>query len=202
MDLKLGLAVPCPHKSRRLAEAGDRVSIFMDQCARMGERYQCRTDFDGNEEVYHAAVRCHRYIVGYAKLKFAWLQRVPYLLVNCHIPEVARECLRQYSSTVPDKHHRVTREFCGEHGVLRRGLELVANGAPISEKLEAERHSLMMIPLTEEHVEGVHRNVTREHQRASLATVAWHSATFRLEQNLTEQESVWDTAAGLQLFLR
>ena len=102
----------------------------------------------------------------YLKLRF--LDEMPYTLLRARCPDVVAAALRDYDKTVAALRapRRVSWHLCSPAGPLRRELEAHANGAGASERLARELQPLELALLDESVIEGEHRSLRVEGQRA------------------------------------
>lgn len=128
-------------------------------------------DFQRNEELMRDAMFVYRHVVAMSKEKFAFVSCVPYSLVHCTSQEGAARVLEQFDAVPENGHHRVSIQFLSASapGSLRAHVESVRDGGVASAELQRERNSLAWIPVTEERIEGQHRDVALEVRRASAS---------------------------------
>jgi hypothetical protein len=77
------------------------------------------SDFGNNASLCLEASRLWRYIAMDIAVKFDHLSKLPYLLANVTVPEVAQLCLAQYDALEPSQHHRMSVKFLDAEGHLR-----------------------------------------------------------------------------------
>ena len=90
--MRRGLKVDCVYKGRRLTE----ISSFIDNLISSLQRRLAAASslhFGGDEQLLADFSDAFVYVGTFAKEKFSYMDRIPYLLCNAPIPAVARECL-------------------------------------------------------------------------------------------------------------
>ena len=200
-----GERVACDVAGRRAREAWDRVCA----AATALDRLVAGAPFDaataslaplGELSVLHRAAAVAK---GQVVLRFGFLDQLPYLLIRSRNPEVAARCLAEHDACVGAGRsvHRLSVHFLGRGSVLREDVAAVARGGLPTERLARALQPFEWATLDESLIEGEHRSLRVEAQRAHNVTHAHAVATLRMKQNaalIQEAERVEGGAAAAE----
>lgn len=78
-------------KGRRLPEVSNFIE-YVQQVAHERIDALSRASYDGDQDLTLQLVHSYRYVAAFAKERFAFVNRVPYLLCNATIPSIAKKC--------------------------------------------------------------------------------------------------------------
>ena len=120
-----------------------------------------------------------------AREKFDYLNTLPWLLTRLNQPGVRDEALRQFESSPPETHHRVTLQFLGAESILRRDvLSMNADGTGLTKELFDAVHGFAFMPMDDAAGERPHAAARREWERARGASWPFVAASMRMSDNL------------------
>jgi len=123
------------------------------------------------------------------RLKFAWVDDLPFLIWQADSPRTASWFLRKCAES-RDPPHRVTLRFSETD--LSTAMKEWANGGVLADTLNTELRVYRNCKLDDTWAEACHRDVSRESKRNTRASQGWVSASLRLQQNL----AVFDALPG------
>ena len=124
--------IKCVNNSRRMDEAADHVKQEV-QAMENKARLLTEEEVEGNKELWTAMKRMAAYAVSTLKLKFAFLNMLPWIFANAVDQTVAIEILRQWRAYPREQHDGVT--ICLMDAFVT-DVEGVARGEHASERLE------------------------------------------------------------------
>lgn len=180
----------CRSKGRRLKSAFSFAQGALKSALTEANAWSCH-DFGCSLPELAEFQGCVRATVQFATEKIAYLNRVPYLLVNLDQEGVCELALRQWEACGPEGHHPLTCHFLSPGGPLRAAVDDLHRGSrQCSPALRAEIASLELIPIDDTVCESPHARAKRimDHSRAS--TWSWTASTMRLSQNLQDIEDL------------
>jgi len=178
--------VECSQKGRRLREAPAYLERTVEANRQKVRQFDLGRDFEEDQELLLQSTHACNYHSAMTLEKFRWLWRIPWLFARCCEPHITQECLRQYDELSEDKHHPVSNEFCRPHpSSYRAWMQDVIATSRVHPRLQLEADGIAHARLSEDLLEGTHRTVSRERERATPATVPWISSSANLPQNLT-----------------
>ena len=127
----------CIMRGRRLAESHEYVQGQLRGILETGNSWEVSSWSSGAEFWAEAQGMIRRtYLLG--QQKFKYLDELPYLVVRVDSPGVALQCLQQYDAFDEVQHHRLSRHLLARGSALRRDIEVLAAGGPMSEALREE----------------------------------------------------------------
>ena len=191
--------VDCKWKGRRLKEAGEFVRIRLraglDECNAWTKHTFSCSDLDWTR--LQACVRGSFHL---AHARFKYLSLVPWLCARLLEPGVRDECLAQWASCSPEKHHPLTRRFCDPGSALRQDLDvLLPDCSNASERLRDEVDSVAALPMDDSYAESPHALAKRVKLHGRGAKFPWIASSMRLGQNL---EDIGELAPALNMDTR
>ena len=83
--------------------------------------------FDNDVVLFQSAVAAVRFICTFARRKFDWLWKIPWMISRLDQPGVRDECIKQFDSVPRDQHHLVSIEFFGTEQESLRSRVLAIN---------------------------------------------------------------------------
>ena len=126
------------------------------------------------------------------RVRFQWLETVPWAFARVCQPHVAAAILEQWGASPPEQHHRVTVRVVRE---FERQIRDVAAGLPACPALVAEERTFRQAPLSEAAIEGFHAEVAKAARRANSAQLPHIFGQLRLQANL-ERARRWSERPG------
>ena len=118
---------------------------------------------------------------------------LPFRAPEASDPAAAQRFLAEHDALVASgkEPHRVTTHFAGQHeGSLRWDLEQHAAGHGMSDRLASEVRSYQLCKIDDTWAEAAHRDVSRTGKRMAAGTVAYISATQRLDQTMARTDTM------------
>ena len=190
----------CPLAGRRMATAWLRVREFLRRDTHAG------LDDLGeiSQEVAGEAAAASAVLTGAVHDRTEFLDRLPYKLARLRSPGVAVQVLERFDFMTDSgaRHHRVSLFFLSKSSSLRRHIEGLAAGLPMDIELARELMGIEWCLLDEGSVEGEHRDLGLESQRAHAAKHPFSVATVRLKQNRELLARIKGDGALTKLFHR
>ena len=118
--------------------------------------------------------------------KFAYLQKLPWLIVRIFEPGVKKESLRQWSACAPHENHRYTRYCLDPSQLLRSDIDDLTDDCSIAPpSLLAAVASLAAPPMDDSIVEFPHAIANRLVKSGRATKFPLMASSVRLKQNLT-----------------
>ena len=179
-DRKEGKPVQCQKAGRRMREAWPRVlrslSSFASPIPLAGV------------ELASLLRECHearKALRGILHAKLSFLDRLPYKIARLRDPGVAAECLARFDemSAAGICHHRVTLHFLAPDKPLRQLVQQAVDTGEFASVLMEALLPLEWGMLDEAAVEGEHRDLALEKQRAHGVRHGFAVSTVRQKQN-------------------
>ncbi len=180
-ERQLRQAIECSLAGRRLRWAYQEVQSTQSRIEELLGNLQ--VEFcEGLANDGFALLSSHRARIA---LKTDFLRHLPYTLARLRDPAVARDSLRDFDMSLSLGHepHRVSARFLQRGGGLRSLVEDVAEGRGVAPKLAFELLPIEWGLMTEDVVEGEHRDLALEHQRSHATRHPFAVSTTRLNQN-------------------
>lgn len=117
----------------------------------LGLALSCRAKaFGGDLGLSLDAASSLVYMAGITRVKFGYLEKLPYILVHADDQKVAEQCLTEYDSSPLESHLSITSSFLHPSSPLRKHIEVVAAGETCHPDLQFEIDSLALFRITEE----------------------------------------------------
>ena len=184
-----GEEVKCPMQGRVLPQAWSKVvSSTADALAHL-ENWSV-ADFGGDLSLMSDCQATVRATCGRAKLKFGYLCKIPYALVNFEDDAVRRDCLDQLRSAPECEHDRISVMFLSEGGPLRQYVDQLERGDGMHPILCRELLTLQFAPWDDTPAEAPHARVHQIEARGRAAHWPWQAACLRLDQNFKDNAEV------------
>ena len=198
-----GLPFHCDLAGRRAPDAWDRVQRCLAELDRTAAS-AARQTFGHAAELVGTFVTCCAALKGIVLLKMQYMDRDPFLIVRARSPDVARATLTRHDAAVRAGRvpHRIIRHFCAFASPLWRDFEALAACQGCSDRRSTELQPYAWCLLDESRIEGEHRSLRQESQRAHGVGHAFAASTLRHPQQIAMLSEARDHADRSALFER
>ena len=199
VDRMEGRRVQCGLAGRRMRWAWPRIQEFLlrDRVSETGSLPQMSSDI--TDEVAAAAA----VLKGTVHDRTSFLDCLPYKLARLRAPGVAEQVLQRFDSMSEEgvPHHRVSAHFLAKDSRLRTHVVALAAGEALHFELAQELMGIEWGLISEVDIEGEHRNLGLEKQRAHAVGHAFAVATVRIKENRETLSAVRRDPILSRLFL-
>ena len=191
--------VECDRTGLRLDEASDTLKEVLGDLQRNLDS-QTLDQCEGSSDALLIITFLLRRLISEIRERFAWVDKLPYLLARVRQPSVAREIVRQYHEAPRNAHHPVT--IRAMDSWLREIEEIATStdAVTLSLGLATEEKAFKRMPLSSRCAEGFHRGARLTKVRASSASLPWIFSTSRLAKNLELAMELVSTEEGANQF--
>jgi hypothetical protein len=137
-------------------------------------------------------------------VEFQYSVEMPYMLYSARDREQAAACLAAHDRMLAQggTPHRVSTLFCGESGLYRPDMVAPARGDGVSQLLSIALQPLEWSIIDEAAIEGEHRSLRVEGQRAHNVTHPFVVATLRMGQSVALVDSARASSVHAAVFAR